>query len=400
MSQMEAALLQLYQTSATNDLCEILDSIQTLPKEERITILQAIVDLLIREKDYESCSDVYVELLSISDSYIYWIEYIHFLKCFSTLDKIKEAFRLGVQSCDSPHMLYEVYCRSLRLYNDKSVSSVVEEYQSLLQSACKKRKYTEYGNSPIKKVFDKQSNLNKTIIVKNYDLRDGDNHFRSYFEKFGKIVNLHKHDGETIFIEYSENAAVGRVREIKHVFDGVPLYIQIPHGARDRTLYLSGFSTRTTEASIKEYLSQFGTVEEIRLKTNFESQTAFAYVDMYSSVEAKKACAIPDFSVGKDSIHVTLSDPKKARNRDQIATDKERTCCVKNIPFWVNESNKQTLQNLFSPFGSVMQIRFLSKHRGMAFVEFENKESAQSLINNMSDIKLGGRILKIEGINK
>ena len=395
---MEEILSQIKHARNTDDLCLLLDQAEILPDIERITILLTIIDILISKQDYESCSGIYVELISISNSYIYWIEYLHFLKVFSTVEKFKDAFKLGISNCDSPQMLYDVYCRAMRLNNDISeLFRATEEYNNLV-TIKRKRKHDDSDVAPPQQL-DRQTNLNKTIVVKNYNLLEDNQAFKDHFGKFGKIIRLIKHDEDTIFVEYAANASVGNVREIKqHSFENTQLYIQIPHGARDRTLYLSGLPTTVTEAEIRQYLSQFGTVDDIRIKTNFETGTSFVYADMYSSNEAKKACTVPIFELNNNKVHITMSDPKKARSKYQIATDKERNCCIKNLPYWVNASTQSSLEKILAPFGTILQIRFLHNHKGMAFVEFENANDCQTLINTMDEIKLGGRVLKIEGI--
>eukprot|EP00834_Sanchytrium_tribonematis_P005985 NODE_404_length_8016_cov_1.092965.p3 type:complete len:393 gc:universal NODE_404_length_8016_cov_1.092965:443-1621(+) len=372
-----------------------LDQIQTLSSIRQIEYLKLLIDCLLSKKLYNFCAVVYIELVNLDPSSTNWIEYLHFLKNHGNLNDFKKAFELGYELCEDSAYLIDVYRRGLHQFNDVEA---IDQLKMFNVKPDKKRKRDESTNENVISI-DRQSDINRTIIVKNYNLKENHDSFRKYFEQYGDIVKLTRHDDETIFIQFLRLESVGRVRETKHNLDGIDIYIQIPHAARDRTLYVSGLPSNVVEAEISQYLSQFGQVEEIRLKTNFETQSSFAYVDMFSPDQAKKSAFKNKFDLRGHSIHITLSDPKKARNKNQIHTDKERSCCIKNLPFWLNESNKESLEKLLLPFGKILEVRFLRSHKGMVFVEFSDTEEAQALLNYMQDLKLGGRLLKIEKVN-
>lgn len=62
--------------------------------------------------------------------------------------------------------------------------------------------------------------------------------------------------------------------------------------------------------------------------------------------------------------------------------------------------DEKTLNAAFIPFGDIADIQIpldfaTQKHRGFAFVEFENAEDAAAAIDNMNDAELFGRTIKV-----
>ncbi|ALC41785.1 cyp33 [Drosophila busckii] len=65
-----------------------------------------------------------------------------------------------------------------------------------------------------------------------------------------------------------------------------------------------------------------------------------------------------------------------------------------------DEVTERLLNNAFIPFGDIADIQMpvdyeSQKHRGFAFVEYENYEDAASAIDNMNDAELCGRTIRV-----
>ncbi|MES1902375.1 MAG: hypothetical protein MHPSP_001073 [Paramarteilia canceri] len=76
---------------------------------------------------------------------------------------------------------------------------------------------------------------------------------------------------------------------------------------------------------------------------------------------------------------------------------KKRTLYVGGIPEEYKESD---VTNAFIPFGFIESIKMpmdyqQSKHRGFAFVEFEEADDASEALFNMNDAELSGSQIKV-----
>ena len=75
----------------------------------------------------------------------------------------------------------------------------------------------------------------------------------------------------------------------------------------------------------------------------------------------------------------------------------KRTLYVGGLDESVSES---TLRAAFVPFGEITEVNLpmdasSSKHKGFAFVQFDDKEDAAEAIDNMHNAELFGRVLRV-----
>ena len=64
------------------------------------------------------------------------------------------------------------------------------------------------------------------------------------------------------------------------------------------------------------------------------------------------------------------------------------------------EVGEDTVRNAFSPFGTIKSINLsidtaAQKHKGYAFIEYETAEAAQMALEQMSNVVMGGRNIKV-----
>ena len=136
---------------------------------------------------------------------------------------------------------------------------------------------------------------------------------------------------------------------------------------QDRTVFVGQLNPSSTKQSIADYFSQFGAVEDVRLKP------------MKSSVTKNNlfSCALVEFK-DLSSLHKVFSSDKKhqidMRNVivETFKTSNSRMLCVGNVPL---ELSKSDLAEHFSQFGTVESIEFVSNNplvvrESYCFVEF------------------------------
>jgi len=80
-----------------------------------------------------------------------------------------------------------------------------------------------------------------------------------------------------------------------------------------------------------------------------------------------------------------------------MSANNKRTIYVGGL---AEEVEEKTLNAAFIPFGDVVDIQIpldyeTEKHRGFAFIEFENAEDAAAAIDNMNDSELFGRTIRV-----
>lgn len=80
-----------------------------------------------------------------------------------------------------------------------------------------------------------------------------------------------------------------------------------------------------------------------------------------------------------------------------MSTSNKRTVYVGGL---AEEVDEQVLNAAFIPFGDIVDVQIpldyeSEKHRGFAFIEFENAEDAAAAIDNMNDSELFGRTIRV-----
>jgi RNA recognition motif-containing protein len=71
---------------------------------------------------------------------------------------------------------------------------------------------------------------------------------------------------------------------------------------------------------------------------------------------------------------------------------------IGNLPYSVTE---QTLQETFSPFGEIVEVKLITdrmtgRSRGIAFIEFATEDQAQAAIQGMDNKELEGRVIAVK----
>ena len=164
----------------------------------------------------------------------------------------------------------------------------------------------------------------------------------------------------------------------------------------NKQVFIKGISHDIAEEELKEYINKKAPLikyKNIRLVLDLNGKNkGFAFVDFESQNEAKKFIDV----MNDNNSNIKLKDseiicafclsPKSGKN------DK-RTLFINNLPFDVN---KEQIKNTFSDFGKILDIRIIynphtQKPRGYGYVEFEEENSVDMIINSDKNFEINGR---------
>ena len=170
----------------------------------------------------------------------------------------------------------------------------------------------------------------------------------------------------------------------------------------NKQVFIKGISPEITEEELKEYINKKAPLikyKNIRLVFDINGKNkGFAFIDFETQNLAKKFIDIMnDENYNKDIklkncelICAFSLSPKSGKN------DK-RTLFINNLPFDVE---KEQIKLLFKDFGKILDIRIIynphtQKPRGYGYVEFEEENSIDKIINSDKKFEINGRKIMV-----
>ena len=170
----------------------------------------------------------------------------------------------------------------------------------------------------------------------------------------------------------------------------------------NKQVFIKGISPEITEEQLKEYINKKAPLIEyknIRLVLDNDGKNkGFAFVDFSSQNHAKKFIDIMNDENNKKNIELKNSElicafclsPKSGKN------DK-RTLFINNLPF---DIEKEQIKEIFDDFGKILDIRIIynphtQKPRGYGYVEFEEENSIDKIINCDKNFEINGRKIMV-----
>ena len=169
----------------------------------------------------------------------------------------------------------------------------------------------------------------------------------------------------------------------------------------NKQVFIKGISPDITEEELKDYINIKAPLIEyknLRLVLDINGKNkGFAFVDFNSQNEAKKFIEIMNDNKNEDIklknselICAFCLSPKSGKN------DK-RTLFINNLPFDVE---KEQIKETFCDFGKILDIRIIynphtQKPRGYGYVEFEDENSIDKIINSDKNFEINGRKITI-----
>ncbi|CAN7985348.1 unnamed protein product, partial [Ixodes hexagonus] len=183
----------------------------------------------------------------------------------------------------------------------------------------------------------------------------------------------------------------------------------------DTTLFVKNLNFATTEDALREHFSSSGPIHEVTIAKKKDLKNpgkmlsmGYGFVQFKLKQSAKKALKqLQHSKLDEHAVELKLSKRETAQQtaaelkKKKTDLGKESTkILVRNIPF---EATKKELQELFSVFGTLRDIRLPKKmagtgrHRGFAFVDFLTKNDAKRAFQALcQSTHLYGRRLVLE----
>ena len=168
----------------------------------------------------------------------------------------------------------------------------------------------------------------------------------------------------------------------------------------NKQVFIKGISHEITEEELKEYINKKAPLikyKNIRLVLDLNGKNkGFAFVDFETQNEAKKFIDI--MNDNNNNIKLKNSElicafclsPKSGKN------DK-RTLFLNNLPF---DIEKEQIKKIFNNYGKILDIRIIynpqtQKPRGYGYVEFEEENSIDNIINGDKNFEINGRKIMV-----
>ena len=163
----------------------------------------------------------------------------------------------------------------------------------------------------------------------------------------------------------------------------------------DTTVFVSNLDFSTTEQQIRNCFATSGTIEEVRLVKNYAGKSkGFAYVTFSFATEAKHALGRDKELLCGRPVYVSEHNPDKKASgvghQFKFSTGIEKNkLYVKNLP---QTTTKVDLENLFSPFGKLKDVRLITYRnghsKGIAYVEYQSDSSASKALVQTDGMKI------------
>lgn len=166
-----------------------------------------------------------------------------------------------------------------------------------------------------------------------------------------------------------------------------------------RTIVISGLPNTATKSKLKQLCCKFGKVKKIQFPApdRDESTSIVIFKSIKGAVRSFQKLNGTKFDENFINACLIAKEGKKPIKRE---LDKAKLI-VRNIAFKCKEEN---LKNAFKKFGEIISIELPSKidgkgrkrMRGFAFIQFTNKDQANSAMENMNKTMMHGRPIIID----
>lgn len=145
-----------------------------------------------------------------------------------------------------------------------------------------------------------------------------------------------------------------------------------PVSVDKRKLFVGGLSQETKEEHVKEYFSQYGTIESINLKTDAETGNSrgFAFIVFTSADALDSILAVEEHNINNKKVDV------------QKAKTKQGKLFVGGI---TPEMSEDDIKNHFSQFGNLVQAEFpfdktRNERKKFCFIIFETEQTVNDIV--------------------
>ncbi|TGZ66592.1 hypothetical protein CRM22_005235 [Opisthorchis felineus] len=161
-------------------------------------------------------------------------------------------------------------------------------------------------------------------------------------------------------------------------------------------LFVGGLHQSTTNDSLKSYFSKFGEIEEsiVMMDNRTGRSRGFGYIKYKESTSVDSVLAQKLHVVDHKEV-----DPKRCNINMKGKNRRSLKIFVGGISF---EHDESTIRNFFSKYGRVTDVNLLTspnkqRHRGFAFVGFDDEEVVKNLIR-MHFLNLDGKQVEVKAM--
>ncbi|KAF2403714.1 hypothetical protein EJ06DRAFT_527318 [Trichodelitschia bisporula] len=237
------------------------------------------------------------------------------------------------------------------------------------------------------------------VVVKKLPLDATTTRVRQFFRDCGTINSLRllvegNHQVATIEFETQEDALFAQTKVTK-LFDGYELEIDMGTGS---TVWVTNYPPTADEAYMRDLFKDCGEIVEVRFPSlQGNTNRRFCYVQFANSVQAVKATHLDGKRLdSKYVLHAKISDPARRESRHGAIYD-GREVYAKDVDWSASEAD---VQKHFEQCGAIERIRIprnlTGKSKGIAFVIFEDKSSAELAVQKLNQTTLRSRTITVE----
>lgn len=227
-----------------------------------------------------------------------------------------------------------------------------------------------------------------TVLVKNLPKSYNQTKIRKFFQDCGQIKYIDIADSldksarfaRIEFAKYDETLTA-LTKTFKMVGTNEIEVVAL----KDCTLWITNYPPQYGVKDLKAMFTDIGLVAlSVRLPSlRFNTSRRFAYVDVCSNEEAKKAVnMLNNLEIENHKLIVKISNPLEKSARTDAASVERRELFIRNID--PNTTTEASLNELFSKFGDVEKVNIPKSPghtiNGCAFVTFKTKEDANKAL--------------------
>ncbi|XP_068623305.1 squamous cell carcinoma antigen recognized by T-cells 3 isoform X2 [Battus philenor] len=165
------------------------------------------------------------------------------------------------------------------------------------------------------------------------------------------------------------------------------------------TLFVSNLEFKVNEQHLRDKLSEFGNIVSMRVKAGVKAfGGSICYCQYKTPDSVEEALKHDRTPLDGRPMFLSRYSANKSKSSFKYATTVERNkLFVKNLPY--DQCTKDALTKTFDKYGSLKDIRIVTfkdgKPKGLAYIEYENEESAAKALKETDGLQLGDRKLQV-----
>ena len=333
----------------------------------------------------------------IEDIYVYYLQY-----------KIRNTKNLASEEIKSIRDLFQKCISSIQNYNINEYTAKILHMWAEFEVYKTKDKNMFFNlMQKICLNLDKSLNSFRAFIYYAKSFQNNESQIRKVYKL--AMENLENEDQIKIYNSWLQweqfFGDINSISELKklNINNNIitNIFNQSKSNEENKQVFIKGISPDITEEELKEYINIKAPLIEyknIRLVLDMNGKNkGFAFVDFNNQNEAKKFIDIMNDNKNEniklknsELICAFCLSPKSGKN------DK-RTLFINNLPFDVI---KEQIKETFCDFGKILDIRIIynphtQKPRGYGYVEFEDENSIDKIINSDKTFEINGRKITV-----